>query len=120
MDARLVEVGIRLRWIGDGTDRVDWDDVVAVAHGLGQWTPTDYALANVTDVLMWISWQLGGGQGSRPEPVPRPDGAGDDAGAGESVGSGNPLDEHGSGQIRGVNIARREIHKMMGWEGIPA
>lgn len=37
-----------------------------------QWTTTDHLLANVVDMLRGISWQLGGGKGQRPRPIPRP------------------------------------------------
>lgn len=38
-------------------------------HG---WTTTDQLLALTVDFLAGISWQLGGGKGAKPKPLPRP------------------------------------------------
>lgn len=36
------------------------------------WTDGDYLLAVSADALMAGNWQRGGGQGAKPQPVPRP------------------------------------------------
>lgn len=43
-------------------------------HGeAARWGVTDYLLANAVDALQGANWQRGGGKGSRPKPVHRPD-----------------------------------------------
>lgn len=36
------------------------------------WNVTDALLATVVDQLNGLTWQLGGGKGPQPKPVPRP------------------------------------------------
>lgn len=49
------------------------DSATGIAlHGdRAMWSPTEYLLANVVDLLATVSWQLGG-KGRQPEPIDRP------------------------------------------------
>ena len=86
VEAELIKVGLRLRWLCDGTDRLNWRDVQVVIletdqssaiarHELGEstfWTVDTHLLAGVLDALNGANFQRGGGRGKRPSPVPRP------------------------------------------------
>lgn len=86
VEAELIKVGLRLRWLCDGTDRLNWRDVQVVIleadqgsaiarYELGEsafWTVDTHLLAGVLDALNGANFQRGGGKGKRPEPVPRP------------------------------------------------
>ena len=86
VEAELIKAGLRLRWLCDGTDRLNWRDVQvlileadqgsAIArHELGDaafWTVDTHLLAGVLDALNGANFQRGGGKGKRPDPVPRP------------------------------------------------
>lgn len=79
-------MGLRLRWLCDGTDRLNWRDleVIIVESGresavmryeLGEafgWEVGEYLLAGVLDALNGANYQRGGGKGQQPKPVPRP------------------------------------------------
>lgn len=42
-------------------------------HGAAAaWTPAEYLLANVVDLLAAANWQRGGGKGKKPKRVRRP------------------------------------------------
>src|SRR5699024_8620593 len=76
---------LRLRWLCDGTDRLNWRDVQVVVleadqgsaiarHELGEaafWTVDTHRLAGVLDALNGANFQRGGDRGKRPEPGPR-------------------------------------------------
>ena len=82
----LISHGMRLRWLGDGTDRVTWRDIFVVLRHSGTdsalvrfehpeesaWSVTDHLLANVIDLLNLRLWQESGGKARRPDPIPRP------------------------------------------------
>ena len=86
VEAELIKVGLRLRWLCDGTDRLNWRDVQVVIleadqssaiarHELGEsafWTVDTHLLAGVLDALNGANFQRSGGRGKRPSPVPRP------------------------------------------------
>src|SRR5699024_8142258 len=86
VEAELIKVGLRLRWLCDGTDRLNWRDVQVVVleadqgsaiarHELGEsafWTVDTHLLAGVLEALNGANFQRGGGKGNRLEPVPRP------------------------------------------------
>ncbi|MCG5460852.1 hypothetical protein MED01_004278 [Micromonospora sp. MED01] len=43
-------------------------------HGeAGRWSTTDHLLASTVELLAGANWQRGGGKGSKPKPLPRPD-----------------------------------------------
>lgn len=82
----MLQVGARLRWLGDGTGRLTYADVLALTtqagrdtavarHEVGEhaeWTPDTYLIAGVLDALNNANWQRGGGRGAKPDSVPRP------------------------------------------------
>ena len=86
VEAELIKVGLRLRWLCDGTDRLNWRDVQVVILEADQgsaiarcelgesafWTVDTHLLAGVLDALNGANFQRGGGRGKRPSPVPRP------------------------------------------------
>lgn len=80
----LLAMGLRLRWLGDGTGRLDWGDLLTIvkqaapgsalrrAAGDG-WSVTDHLLALVADELAVANWQRQGKRNApRPRPIPRP------------------------------------------------
>lgn len=86
VEAELIKVGLRLRWLCDGTDRLNWRDVQVVILEADQgsaiarcelgesafWSVDTHLLAGVLDALNGANFQRSGGRGKRPEPVPRP------------------------------------------------
>ena len=86
VEAELIKVGLRLRWLCDGTDRLNWRDVQVVILEADQgsaiarcelgesafWSVDTHLLAGVLDALNGANFQRGGGRGKRPSPVPRP------------------------------------------------
>ena len=86
VEAELIKVGLRLRWLCDGTDRLNWRDVQVVVLEADQgsaiarcelgesafWTVDTHLLAGVLDALNGANFQRSGGRGKRPSPVPRP------------------------------------------------
>src|SRR5699024_6734589 len=86
VDADLIMVGFRLRWLCDGTDRLNWRDVQVVILEADQgsaiarcelgesafWTVDTHLLAGVLDALNGANFQRGGGKGKKPAPTPRP------------------------------------------------
>ena len=79
-------IWLRLRWLCDGTDRLNWRDVQVVILEADQgsaiarcelgesafWTVDTHLLAGVLDALNGANFQRGGGRGKKPTPVPRP------------------------------------------------
>lgn len=69
-----------------GTRRLTWTDLLAVVqhappgsalsrslHGeFALWSPNEYLLALVADLLQAANWQRGGGKGTKPKPLARP------------------------------------------------
>ena len=86
VEAELIKVGLRLRWLCDGTDRLNWRDVQVVILEADQgsaiarcelgesafWTVDTHLLAGVLDALNGANFQRSGGRGKRPSPIPRP------------------------------------------------
>ena len=46
---------------------------VALHGDAARWGPAEHLLAVAIDVLQGANWQRGGGRGSRPQPIKRPD-----------------------------------------------
>jgi hypothetical protein len=77
---------LRLRWLCDGTDRLNWGDLVTIVEEAprssallrhlkpaeSEWDTNSYLLAAAVDALNGANWQRGGGKGKQPDPVPRP------------------------------------------------
>lgn len=86
VEADLIDKGLRLRWLCDGTDRLNWADLFSVirsagpgsslafhAHGeASAWGFQEELLASIADLLAGANWQRGGGKGMRPKPLDRP------------------------------------------------
>ena len=86
VEADRIKVGLRLRWLCDGTDRLNWRDVQVVILEADQgsaiarcelgesafWTVDTHLLAGVLDALNGANFQRGGGRGKKPTPIPRP------------------------------------------------
>ena len=83
VERELIEVGVRWRWVNDGSDRLSWDDVIALIATAGpdsaivrdarkdewEWGLTNQLLAFIADQLKMSAWD---GKGARPKPIPRP------------------------------------------------
>lgn len=82
----LISEGLRLRWLCDGTDRLNWRDLYVLIRQAPRgsmiakyvnkehdaWTVETYLLAEITDAVRGANWQRGGGQGDKPTPIRRP------------------------------------------------
>lgn len=82
----LIGEGLRLRWLCDGTDRLNWRDLwvcirlsregsAVAAYFDGEsagWSMDTHLLAYIGDLLAGANWQRGGGKGDKPKPIPRP------------------------------------------------
>lgn len=128
----LISVGLRLRWLGDGSDRLSWRDLSVILqeaprnsaigrHVLGdnaEWGASEYLLAAIVDGVNGGNWQRGGGKSPRPKPVPRP---GDLPGRVKRVTEtrpepeGDPFDDNQSGVFRGVATPLDELNEWLGW-----
>ena len=83
VERELIEVGVRWRWVNDGSDRLSSDDVIALIATAGpdsaivrdarkdewEWDLTNQLLAFIADQLKMSAWD---GKGARPKPIPRP------------------------------------------------
>lgn len=110
---------MRLRWVGDGTDRLSWRDLlVLIPHmdgtaalaqyltdGESVWDVGTHLLASVLDGVNAMIWQNGGGKGAKPKPIPRP---------GQAEG-GDPFMDDESGTFEGVAMPIDELNKWLGW-----
>ena len=80
-------MGLRWRWICDGTDRIDWRDLfviirhadpdsplIGVAHpDQAGWNLNTMLLATMVDTLRVANWQRSGDEDAPyPKPLPRP------------------------------------------------
>lgn len=131
LEADLVRDGVRLRWLGDGTGRFTWRDlIVLVEHrredsalsavlsdGESIWGLEHQLLAGVVDQLAGIAWQNGGGKGPKPKPLPRPGVSGGRTveTSRESVPEGNPFNKDESGVFRGEAVPIGELNEWLGW-----
>lgn len=121
LDLRLLELGLRMRWLGDGTDRLLCVDLLAVVHGMREWDAHTHMLANILDTVRIIIWQLGG-DGKPPKPIERPGqprAATGEAAGGSSLPApaveGNPFNADESGVFRGVSMPMSEMREWLGW-----
>lgn len=119
MEYDLISLGLRLRWVGDGTGRLNWRDLLVIVreaprssalmrHLLpegSQWSVDSYLLAGVLDALQARLWQAGGGKGKKPDPVDRPDDKRDDL-------TLNPTGDQ-SGVFRGESTSMAEMDEWM-------
>lgn len=129
----LLERGLRLRWVGDGTGRMSWRDLYvfishlpddsAVARYLSgsSWSISNYLQAEIIDGLAAISWQLSGNKHlDKPAPYPRPGHLPPapptpsephrDTAQPAAVGQGDPFNADESGVFRGEVASILEIN----------
>ena len=131
LEAELIRCGGRLRWVGDGTDRVTWGDLVALLRyaepesplgralggRLSDWTFTQHLLAGVFDAVWAVVWQNGGGKGARPEALPRPvERRVERVSASDAPDpAGDPFKADESGVFRGESTPISELNEWLGW-----
>lgn len=131
-------IGLGLRLGQAGTSTLSWRDVYiivaqaprdsAVVRHLApearEWGISEQLQASIVDLLAGISWQLGGGKGKRPEPIPRP--GVDSADTTQAPAPSNketaaadtrdPWDKDGTGgTFRGVATPLDELNEWLGW-----
>ena len=120
-----MDVGLRLRWLCDGTDRLNWRDLLVIIRessrssalmrhlkpAESQWDTNSYLLASAVDALHGANWQRSGGNGKRPDPVPRPN----DGPARPSI-EPEPADSNvfGAGSFEPVAVSQEEIDAWLG------
>ncbi len=128
VEHELIRHGLRLRWLCDGTDRLNWRDVAVVIRQAGEssavarhvmgdafgWGVGEYLLASAVDALHGANWQRSG-KGSRPEPVARPGVAVTAQNAESDTPKGNPFNDDESGTFTGVAMPIDELNKWLGW-----
>lgn len=121
---------MRLRWVGDGTDRLSWRDLIVLIHymdgttnlatyltgGESEWDTQSHMLAGMLDGINAIIWQNGGGKGAKPKPIPRPGSTRTAAPGGlPQSAEGNPFKDDESGTFRGVMTPLDELNEWLGW-----
>ena len=128
VEAELIKVGLRLRWLCDGTDRLNWRDVQVVILEADQgsaiarcelgesafWTVDTHLLAGVLDALNGANFQRSGGRGKRPAPTPRPglEPEGNSEGSKQSAESGNQIFSGDGFEMDAVSID--ELNEWLG------
>ena len=101
VEAELIKAGLRLRWLCDGTDRLNWRDLWVIINLAApdslvrraldpdtySWTRTNALLADIFDVLASANWQRAGNKTApKPKPYPRPGDTNDTTQFGERAG----------------------------------
>ena len=127
-------MGLRLRWLCDGTDRLNWFDLVAVVESADELSPiakTDddnrglnlhtLLLVQIYDALTLANWQRTDGESSPPEPLLQsilgdPADDSDESDEGEALEKFESLDE--SGKLMGVKMSAQDWADELGW-GVP-
>ena len=128
VEAELIKVGLRLRWLCDGTDRLNWRDVQVVILEADQgsaiarcelgesafWTVDTHLLAGVLDALNGANFQRSVGRGKRPAPTPRPGlkPEGNSEGSKQAVESGNQIFSGDGFEMDAVSID--ELNEWLG------
>lgn len=125
IESDLIDCGLRLRWISDGTDRLTWRDLqvrlqtagrdtrlfAAVNPELAEWTADTDLLTLILHTLQGANWQRSGGKGPKPELLGRPSSARD---AGETTQENPP--EDASGVYKGDPLPPGEMLAWLGWD----
>ncbi|GAB3946726.1 hypothetical protein [Corynebacterium tapiri] len=125
-------MGLRLRWLCDGTDRLNWRDLLVIVrqcghdsalvrHSMGDaasWSVDTHILAGLLDGVNGLLWQGSGGKGGKPKPMQRPT-MGKTAQAPEGkpapVPEGDPFKDDESGVFRGEMTPLGELNEWLGW-----
>lgn len=141
MEHDLIQLGLRLRWVGDGSGRVSWRDVIVIIRNAGQgtaiarhvhgeaaeWGAAEYLLAAAVDALNAANWQRSGDKhAKKPTPIPLPGveshsrretpvRGGEAPAKPSSKPSGDPFDANQSGVFRGEAMPIDELNKFLGW-----
>lgn len=119
-----MDVGLRLRWLCDGTDRLNWRDLLVVVRESprssavmrhfkpveSEWDTNSYLLAAAVDALHGANWQRSGGTGKRPDPVPRPN----DGPARPSIEPAPENSVFGMSGFEPVAVSQEEIDAWLG------
>lgn len=127
MEADLIVAGVRLRWLCDGTDRLNWRDLWVLINQTGpgtavyrllagdraQWGDAEELLAGILDALVAGNWQRGGGKGPRPKQLPRPGVKA--ASSAAPVPSGDPFKADESGIFEAEPVPLSELNDWLGW-----
>ena len=130
----LIGLGLRLRWLCDGSDRLNWRDLLTIVYTARQdsflgrfelgdaaeWGVSDHLLAGIFDTLQGANWQRGGGRGPRPESLPRPV-MGDGRSGRKRHSDVNSVDDmpmgaNESGVFKGEPTPLNELMDWLGWK----
>lgn len=130
VEHELIRQGLRLRWLCDGTDRLNWRDLGVLIrqadessaigrHALGDsygWGVSEYLLAAAVDALNAANWQRSG-KGDRPKPVERPHVGVVEMEPRSTQGEpqGDPFKDDESGVFAGEAMPIDELNKWLGW-----
>lgn len=131
VERELIGLGLRLRWLADGTDRLSWRDFIVVVRECGNdspimrwhdpdgfgWGVGEYLTVAAVDALHGANWQRSGGKGKRPEPMPRPGRA--TAAKDTSAENINPTGKNEDGVFRGEVMSASDMAEFMGWTLTP-
>lgn len=123
LEADLIAAGLRLRWMCDGTDRLNWRDLqVLVATAgresrlfqalepeLSEWTTDTDLLAAILHTLQGANWQRAGGRGRKPKPIERPQSAQEAVETVEQVADGE------SGKWTTEPLPSDQMAEWLGW-----
>lgn len=121
VSAELIRYGLRLRWLADGTDRLEWEDLWAIIKTTGSqhpiadalnpsmrgWDTNTTILADIADYTRISVWQRSGGQAEFPKLIPRPWDT-------ESTDGPEAPAVDASGTYRGEAVSMEEIDEMLG------
>lgn len=123
----MIDCGLRLRWLGDGTDRLTIRDLIVIVRECGALSPlmrwrdpegygwgiAEHLLAGVFDVLQGANWQRGGGRGTPPPPLDRP--GVNKRHSDDNDMTDNPMGANESGVFRGEATPLNELMDWLGW-----
>ena len=131
VEFELISRQCRLRWLGDGTGRLNWRDLWVLlkqsdpdspigrqlSGRKGDWSIQEHLIAQVVDGLRAISWQIGGG--TRPKPLQRPklerQPAPPPQEESPSLPVGDPFKPDESGVFTGELTPLSELNEWLGW-----
>lgn len=134
LESDLIKIGARLRWVGDGTDRITWRDIQvmiryadpdsmlgrALDGRMTDWSFSQHLMAGIFDTTQAIVWQNSSGKGPRPKPLPRPTPHPTAHKPAEAENkkpkpTGDPFKDDESGVFIGEPTAIGDLNKWLGW-----